>query len=141
MDSISKARRSANMAAIKATDTAPELLVRQRLFKEGLRYRLYDKSLPGRTDSVFKGRQVAVFVQGCFWHGCAKCVDGTRDVKTNVSYWMDKVKGNKMRDARNQEALRASGWRVEVIWACEIAEPGKLSDLITRIKSLPNAEN
>jgi DNA mismatch endonuclease, patch repair protein len=137
VDSISKARRSANMAAIKATDTSPELLVRQEFFKSGLRYRLHDKTLPGRPDIVFKGRRLAVFVQGCFWHGCTTCIDGTRSVKTNAPYWSKKVNGNRMRDARNQEALQASGWQVEVIWACEIAGSGKLSDLITKVKSLP----
>lgn len=122
MDTLSRDQRAKNMAAIRSRDTSPELKVRRALFKAGLRYRLHDKRLPGRPDIVFSGRRLIVFVHGCFWHGCAKCVDGTRKVKSNNSYWAKKVRTNKERDARNVEKLKSEGWRVMEIWECEAAE-------------------
>src|SRR4051812_8962128 len=105
MDTISKPRRSANMAAIKAVNTTPEIKVRHALFAAGLRYRLHVNGLPGRPDIVLRRRQIAIFVHGCFWHGCARCIDGTRTVKSNRGYWLEKVRSNRERDARNKAAL------------------------------------
>lgn len=142
MDTLSRDQRSKNMAAIRSRDSSPELKVRRALFKAGLRYRLYDKRLPGRPDIVFPGRRLVVFVHGCFWHGCAKCVDGTRKVKSNKSYWAKKIQTNKERDARNIQKLISQGWRIEEIWECETAQPAFLQQFvrtISRYKPLKSA--
>ena len=76
MDRISRARRSANMAAIKSRDTKPEMVVRRYLFKKGLRYRTHVKRLPGRPDVAIKKYKLVLEVRGCFWHGHAECRDG-----------------------------------------------------------------
>src|SRR5258708_2693578 len=122
MDTISKSQRSANMAAIRSTGTVPELVVRSALFRAGLRYRLHDKRLPGRSDIVFPARRLVVFVHGCFWHGCTKCIDGQRAVKSNTAYWSKKINGNCERDERNRQRLLNLGWHVEEIWECEVAD-------------------
>jgi DNA mismatch endonuclease (patch repair protein) len=133
MDTLSREHRTKNMAAIRSRDTAPELKVRRALFKAGLRYRLYDKRLPGRPDIVFSARSLVVFVHGCFWHGCTKCVDGTRKVKSNKGYWSKKIRTNKERDARNVRKLVAAGWRVEEIWECETSEAIFLARFVRRV--------
>jgi DNA mismatch endonuclease (patch repair protein) len=133
MDRISKKQRSANMAAIKSAHTLPELRVRRALFQAGLRYRLHDGRLPGHPDIVFKGRRLVVFVHGCFWHGCTKCIDGVRDVKSNVDYWRIKIKSNRERDERNRKRLVESGWKVEEVWECECGDESRMLKLISDI--------
>jgi DNA mismatch endonuclease (patch repair protein) len=135
MDTISKARRSANMAAIKSKDTRPEVTVRRFLFRHGLRFRLHSKTLPGKPDIVLPGRRVAVFVHGCFWHGCKKCVDGTRAVRSNSTYWTNKVLGNRARDLRHKRALSQAGWRSLTIWECETQSETALFRLLRKIQS------
>ena len=137
MDKISTIRRRANMVAIRSKNTRPEIAVRQFLFRNGLRFRLHAKALPGRPDIVIPSRQVAIFVHGCFWHGCNKCIDGRRKVKSNVEYWTDKVLGNKQRDRRNTKALRDMGWVVLTIWECEVAAPKQLLTLLDAITRCP----
>lgn len=125
------------MARIRSRDTAPELSVRRHLHKAGLRFRLYQPGLPGKPDLVFPSRRVCVFVHGCFWHGCPRCVDGTRRVKSNETYWLPKIAGNKVRDERHRVALHAAGWTVITIWACEAVEEEHLDALAWRIRALP----
>jgi DNA mismatch endonuclease, patch repair protein len=102
MDTVTPARRSEIMAAIRSKDTAPELAVRRYLHASGLRYRLHRHRLPGRPDLIFPGRRLCLFVHGCFWHGCPHCRHGAREVKSNTSYWSVKLARNKARDAENQ---------------------------------------
>ena len=137
LDTISQERRTANMAAIRSRNTAPEVVVRKFLFRKGLRFRLHPKGLPGRPDVVFPSRRIAVFVHGCFWHGCTKCVDGTRMVKSNRKYWTEKIYGNQERDSRNETALRANGWVPLVIWECEVRAQRKLQRLVDSIRKIP----
>ncbi len=132
-DSISVERRSKNMARIRSSDTKPEYAVRRFLHKQGLRFRLHRHSLPGRPDLVLSSRRVCVFVHGCFWHGCPRCIDGTRRVKSNTGYWSAKISGNRARDERNQRALVADGWRVLTIWECETNKPRVLERLVSAI--------
>lgn len=134
MDRISKARRSANMAAIRSINTSPEIAVRSALFGKGLRYRLHDSSLPGRPDIVLRSRRLVVFVHGCFWHGCERCIDGVRKVKSNTTYWSHKIKSNRERDARNRTKLRAEGWRIEEIWECEVTDQKAVARLVNRVQ-------
>lgn len=137
MDKISKDRRSANMRRIRNVDTGPELLVRRFIHKTGLRYRLHARGLPGKPDIVLRSRRVCLFVHGCFWHGCPRCIDGTRRVKSNKSYWSAKIAGNRKRDARHVSSLKADGWKVFTIWECQTKNPAKLEKLTARIRNLP----
>lgn len=107
------------MSRIRARDTAPELALRKALrFLGYTGYRLHYAKAPGRPDVTFVGRKVAVFVHGCFWHGCPHCV--LRRPKSNTEFWSLKLQGNKERDARKVRALRKAGWRVVTVWECRL---------------------
>src|SRR5262245_12027131 len=121
------------MARIRGANTSPELAVRRFLHSQGLRYRLHRTDLAGKPDIVLPGLKVCIFVHGCFWHGCPKCVDGRRLVKSNTVYWRSKISGNKERDIRHQRALADAGWRVLTIWECEVKEKSNLKALARRI--------
>jgi DNA mismatch endonuclease, patch repair protein len=136
MDRLTRERRSANMAAIRAKNTKPEIQVRKFLFGHGLRFRIHCDGLPGKPDIVLPGRRLAIFVHGCFWHGCKKCVDGTRLVKSNSSYWVDKLRRNKARDQRHRAALSRAGWKTFTIWECEVDDAKYLDLLLRKIKRL-----
>ena len=119
MDKLTKKARSENMAQIKNKNTKPEILVRKFLFSKGLRFRKNDKRYPGCPDIVLPKYKTAIFVNGCFWH----CHEGCKDFvipKTNVEFWKNKLHSNKERDRKKHEALMNSGWRVIVIWECEL---------------------
>ena len=126
MDKLSPEARSRNMGRIRSRDTGPEIVVRRFLHGKGLRFRLHRREFPGKPDLVFVAQRVCVFVHGCFWHGCPHCVDGTRRVKSNVSYWSGKVAGNRARDERHRAALEKEGWTVVVIWECQTRQPQRL---------------
>ena len=114
-------KRSAVMRRVKGKDTAPERIVRRLIWRLGGRYRLHRADLPGKPDIVLPGRRLAIFVHGCFWHG-HDCARGARVPKANRDYWLGKVGRNRARDAANQGALAAAGWRVETIWECELKD-------------------
>ena len=136
MDSFSKIERSALMSRVKHVDTEPELVVRRALHRRGLRYVLADRRLPGKPDLVFPRHKAVVFVHGCFWHGHSECTRG-RPSASNTEYWAPKITANKARDNRNERALRDMGWRVFVVWACEIrsaaGREGKMDVLAKKI--------
>jgi len=136
MDRLSPAHRSENMRRIRSRDTSPELEVRRVLHRSGLRYRLHGPDLPGRPDLVFSGIRCCLFVHGCFWHGCRRCVDGTRRVKSKTKYWRQKIAGNSNRDARHIQELKQLGWRVFVIWECDLRGQSQLNSLVRRLLSL-----
>ena len=125
-------KRSAVMRRVKGRDTTPERTVRRLLTKLGARYRLHRKDLPGNPDIVMPGRRLAVLVHGCFWHG-HDCARGARVPKANREYWTAKVARNVARDARTREALTAGGWRVEMVWECELKDEAAVSG---RLKAL-----
>jgi len=141
MDSISKEYRSWNMSRIRSRNTKPELIVRKYLFKHGFRYRLNGKVakkyfpkgvLPGKPDLVFRKFNTVVFVNGCFWHshdGCKK----SHLPKSNVTYWKEKLEKNKVRDRKNYRTLKEMGFKVLIIWECEVKNPKKLETLIEDI--------
>ncbi|MEO1252256.1 MAG: very short patch repair endonuclease [Pseudomonadota bacterium] len=118
-DVFSPEKRSAVMRAVKSGNTKPEMALRKALFALGYRYRLHDKRLPGRPDLVFHQHRTALFVHGCFWHG-HNCKRGARTPKSNADYWIEKIRRNRERDAANKAALEADGWRVLIVWECEI---------------------
>lgn len=115
------------MSRIRGKDTGPELILRRGLWAQGLRYRLVNK-LPGRPDVVFPGAKVAVFVDGCFWHGCP--LHAVRP-KANAEFWKNKLDANIARDARVTGELEAMGWTVLRFWEHEINEA--LSGVVARV--------
>ena len=119
MDKVSKAKRSAIMAAIKGKDTLPERIVRSYLFRHGLRFRVCDRRLPGRPDIVLPKWRTVVEVRGCFWHrhGCEMATMP----KTNREFWRSKFRRNVARDRRNVRLLTESGWNVVIVWECGLA--------------------
>lgn len=125
--------RSDVMRAVKSRDTHPELLVRKLLHAMGLRFRLHRKDLPGSPDIVLAGRKMAIFVHGCFWHG-HDCSRGARVPKTNSEYWKAKIRRNLVRDERAAGELMAQGWRVLIIWQCELKVRDRAS-LVQRLES------
>ncbi|EKA3901067.1 DNA mismatch endonuclease Vsr [Vibrio cholerae] len=127
-------QRSRTMRAVRSRDTKPELTVRRFLHAAGLRYILHDRRLPGSPDLVFPKYRTVVFVHGCFWHQHANCPAASRP-RSNTEYWSRKLTGNVERDARNRTSLEASGWRVLVIWECEIRERDALDRLAETIRS------
>jgi DNA mismatch endonuclease (patch repair protein) len=131
-DVFAPEKRSAVMRQVKGRNTAPEMVVRKALTRLGARYRLHRKDLPGSPDIVMPGRRLAIFVHGCFWHG-HDCARGARVPQQNRDYWIAKVARNVARDARNAEALATRGWRVEVIWACELKNIAVLETRLRRM--------
>ncbi len=130
-DTITPERRSANMALIRGKDTRPELFVRRALHALGYRFRLHGARLPGKPDLVLAGRRTVIFVHGCFWHRhtCGKAYVP----KTRTVFWQTKFRRNKERDAAAQAELRRAGWRVIVVWECDL-EIG--SDAVERLVAL-----
>jgi DNA mismatch endonuclease (patch repair protein) len=118
-------QRSRIMRAVKGSDTAPEMTVRQLVHRMGYRFRLHRKDLPGKPDLVFPGLHKVVFVNGCFWHG-HDCARGARTPKANAEYWRGKITRNSLRDASNLASLEAKGWRAAVIWECELKDPAQV---------------
>ena len=121
MDKVSPEKRSWTMAKVKGRDTCPEKTVRSLLHSMGYRFRLQRADLPGKPDIVLPKRQTAVFVHGCFWHRHPGCKRATTPA-SNTEYWNPKFARTVARDARNQELLETGGWRVLVIWECELKD-------------------
>jgi DNA mismatch endonuclease, patch repair protein len=127
--------RSRMMAGIRAAHTNPELLLRRGLFAEGFRYRLHAKGLPGKPDLVFPRYEAVLFAHGCFWHGhdchLFKMPASRRD------FWESKIARNRAVDARNDAALRETGWRCGVVWECALKGRTRLPypDVIARCSS------
>ncbi len=115
------------MAAIRGKDTAPEIAVRTMLHGMGLRFRLHRKDLPGRPDIALSKYRTVVFVHGCFWHRHEGC-PYTTTPKTRQEFWLAKFDANMARDRRNRAELERLGWRVLVVWECELREPETLRD-------------
>ena len=117
-DNHSKEARSRNMARIRSVNSRPEEIVRRYLFAHGLRYRKNVRAIPGCPDIVLRRYRVIIFVHGCFWHhhDCGRFVWPA----TNESYWRKKIARNVTRDEENMRLLSYVGWRVFVIWECEL---------------------
>lgn len=129
MDIYSREKRSDIMARVKATDSIPELTVRRLLHGLGYRYRLHRNNLPGRPDIVLSKHKSVIFVHGCFWHhhkGCKK----SKLPETNENFWKKKILDNVARDKRTVRELRKTGWKVLVLWECQV----RSSELQKKIK-------
>ena len=132
MDVHSKEKRSYNMSRIRGKNTTPEIALRKALWALGLRYRLHYK-LPGKPDIVFVSKKIAIFVDGCFWHGCP--AHSTKP-KTNSIFWETKLQGNMERDRKNEQLLKKAGWKVFRFWEHEILDSlSSISNKIFRIVS------
>lgn len=118
-DRFSPTQRSKIMRSIKGRDTKVELLVRRFLFRKGLRYRTNDRRLAGSPDIVLPKYKSVVFVNGCFWHGHEGCPLFVLPM-TNAPFWKEKIEKNRNRDAKNIPSLISDGWRVFVVWECEL---------------------
>lgn len=124
-------QRRFNMQQIKGTNTKPEILLRKLLFSKGFRYRINDKSLPGKPDIVLKKYNTVIFVNGCFWHGHENCRYYVIP-KTRTEFWTDKINGNKKRDKKNTELLLQKGWKVITVWECELKKD-KLDQTVEKL--------
>jgi len=123
------------MSQIKGKNTKPEILVRKFLFSKGFRYRLHVKNLPGNPDIVLPKYKTDIFVNGCFWHGHKGCRYFVLP-KTRTEWWLQKIKGTWLRDKEAEIKLQVLGWKVIVIWECEL-KTDKLQDtLMTLISEL-----
>lgn len=111
-DVLTKDQRSRCMSAIRGKNTRPEIMLRKALWHKGRRYRLKSRVL-GRPDIVFPTERVAVFVDGCFWHGCPKHY---HKPATNVRFWREKIRKNMQRDKEVNALLKADGWEVVRLW-------------------------
>ena len=118
-DKLTPEKRSWNMSRIKGKDTKIEVEVRNYLFSKGYRFRKNDKRYPGKPDIVLPKYHVAIFVHGCFWHRHEGCKDATTP-KTRTEFWLEKFDKNVKNDQIKQEKLKEMGWRVIVLWECEL---------------------
>lgn len=127
-DKMTSQQRHRCMSSIKSLDTKPEMVVRRWLWREGFRYRLHVKSLPGTPDIVLRKLKTVIFVNGCFWHGH---IEGEcyRPSKSNIEFWTQKIKRNRERDVSNSLALRSKGWKVLVVWECQLIKKRRMETL------------
>lgn len=124
-DHIPREQRSWNMSRIRSRNTKPEMIVRSLVHRSGYRFRLHRKDLPGTPDIVLPRYRTVIFVHGCFWHrhtGCSRCSTPS----TNQQYWLPKFQRNVAKDKVSQRQLRRMGWRVVVVWECEVKNIHKL---------------
>jgi|ERR1035438_844814 DNA mismatch endonuclease (patch repair protein) len=131
MDKISTERRSANMRRIRSKDTSPEIALRRLIHGLGYRFRLHRKDLPGRPDIVFPGRRKVIFAHGCFWHQHPGCREG-RVPSSRLDYWAAKLERNQVRDTESRALLEEQGWRVLVVWECELKDVAAVSRTVKR---------
>lgn len=125
------------MSHVKSKNTKPEILVRSFLFANGFRFRLHRKDLPGKPDIVLPKYKTVIFINGCFWHGHPNCKCATLP-ETNRNFWSNKISGNMERDKATYSSLKNMGWKVIVIWQCELKPKTKdltLQNLITVLQN------
>ncbi|MBX2948864.1 MAG: DNA mismatch endonuclease Vsr [Crocinitomicaceae bacterium] len=139
-DVHSREIRSYNMSRIKGKDTKPEMLVRKFLFSKGLRYKLHDKTLSGKPDMVFPRYKTVLFIHGCFWHGHEGCKYYVMP-KTRTEWWLNKINGNRRKDTDSVSELQQLGWKVVIVWECDL-KPGKVDDTLQNLmKAFKNNES
>lgn len=119
MDIWSKQKRSEVMSKIRGENTKPEMILRSELFKNGFRFKIHNKDLPGKPDLVLPKYKTVIFVHGCFWHYHKNCSEG-RIPDSNSMYWQEKLLKNIRRDQVNKKKLQNLGWKVLTYWECEI---------------------
>ena len=132
VDNLSPEKRSWNMSQIRCKDTKPEKIVRSLLHNMGYRFRLHKKNLPGKPDIVLSKYKTIIFVHGCFWHRHDGCKFAYTP-KTRAGFWEKKFEGNINRHKKVEQELKDLGWKVFVIWECEIKNSEKIADRIKNI--------
>jgi DNA mismatch endonuclease (patch repair protein) len=130
-DVHSKETRSYNMSQIKGRNTKPEMLVRKFLHAQGFRYKLHDKTLPGRPDIVLPKYKTVILIHGCFWHGHNGCKYFVVP-KTRTEWWLQKINGNIANDEKAVKALKKDGWKIITIWECDLKQD-KLENTLKKI--------
>ena len=137
-DNHTKEVRSMNMSHIRSTNSKPEETVRKYLFSKGLRYRKNVRTMPGKPDIVLRKYKTVVFVNGCFWHkhDCGRFVMPS----SNIEYWSKKISGNVERDKTNRELLEKDGWRVIVIWECQLKKKNAEQNLSKLYEEIINTK-
>lgn len=128
-DRMTPEQRHRCMSRVRSKGTRPEMLVRRWLWRQGYRYRLHDRRLPGTPDIVLRRLRTVVLVNGCFWHGHEECKAGQRRPETRREWWETKIERNRYRDRRNRELLEWMGWNVITIWECELT-PARRDDTL-----------
>lgn len=123
--------RSQMMARIRSKDTRPEVLTRSAVHALGMRFRNHVAALPGNPDLANRKRRWAIFVHGCFWHSHPGCRLASKP-KSNTGYWTEKLARNQARDADKVAALRRQGFRVLVIWECDVRDGVRLRKAVER---------
>ena len=130
MDNLSKSVRSKVMASIKGKDTSPEIAIRRLLWADGKRYRIHDRAVPGIPDISSSRAKVAVFIDGCFWHGCKQCY---KEPTSNIGFWREKLRRNRERRSGVKRELKSKGWRVLEFWEHEVLrDPSSVAATIAR---------
>ena len=134
MDIVNAATRSRMMSSVRSRNTAPEMIVRRYLHGQGFRYRLHVRNLPGSPDLVLPKHRTVIFVHGCFWHRHRGCRYSTMPA-SNAERWREKFAANVQRDALKETQLRSAGWKVIVVWECELkrSPEGRLKELVAEI--------
>lgn len=138
-DTFSKEKRGQIMSKVCGKNTAPEIRVRKLLHSLGYRFRLHKSDLPGKPDIVLPKHKTAIFVHGCFWHGCPICKHAKIRPATNTEYWNKKLDRNIERDRVNIALLEETGWRVLVVWECETKKKN-IPALSARLSILKSAK-
>ncbi|HRH49857.1 MAG TPA: DNA mismatch endonuclease Vsr [Panacibacter sp.] len=132
-DVHSKEIRSYNMSQIKGKNTKPEIVVRKFLHAQGFRYKLHDKTLPGKPDLVLPKFKTVIFIHGCFWHGHANCKYYVIP-KTRTEWWLNKISYNTANNVKAVKALKKAGWKVITIWECSLKPARVEKTLIALLK-------
>ena len=133
MDTLTKEKRSWNMSRIRSKDTVPEMRVRSALHRAGYRFRLHVKDLPGTPDIILPKYKTIIEVRGCYWHRHEGCKYAYMP-KTKIEFWKKKFAENISRDQRTEKDLKAMGWRVIIVWECEVRTQTFQEELSNRIK-------
>ena len=131
-DKLTSEQRHLCMSHIHGKNTKPEVFVRKALWRLGYRYRINASNLPGKPDIVFPKYKTVVFINGCFWHGHEGCKKFSIP-ETNRDFWIEKIGRNQQRDLDNVTALQSSGWKVLIVWECELTTKDKREQTINRI--------
>ena len=119
MDIWTKEKRSEVMSRIRSKNTKPEIILRSLLHKQGYRFRIHRKDLPGKPDIVFPSKKIAIYIHGCFWHFHENCPEG-KIPKSNSKFWTEKLQRNIQRDQMYLKEMKKQKWKVFVIWECDI---------------------
>jgi DNA mismatch endonuclease (patch repair protein) len=138
IDTVSSEIRSKMMRSVRRANTNPEIAVRRLAFSFGYRFRLHRRDLPGNPDIVFPKLKSVILVHGCFWHQHSNC-PRAKQPTSNIKFWRRKLRGNVIRDKATVRALRKLGWRVLVVWECQISRQRSVAKRILKFLQQRNS--